>query len=64
MNCPRCFGLMLLESDIHGEYKSCLVCGHVSYPEPVDYTPEKNTGRKAERLIGRPTREERRHAPR
>ena len=58
MTCPRCFGLMLSESDHWGEYKSCaLGCGYVSYFEPVDYTPATKQGRKEERLKGRPKRE-------
>ena len=65
MNCPRCRGKMIAESDYWGEYKSCaLGCGYVSYSEPLDYTPAHQGRRKAERLIGRTTREERRHAPR
>ena len=50
---------MFPESDRHGEYRTCLSCGYVSYLEPLDYTPEKNTGwgRKAERLKGRSKRE-------
>ena len=57
MTCPRCRGRMIAESDYWGEYKSCaLGCGYVSYPEPVDYTPEKNTGHKVPRLIGRSRR--------
>ena len=57
---------MVPESDHWGEYKSCaLGCGYVSYREPVDYkTPAYQGRRKEERLIGRTTREERRHAPR
>ena len=56
---------MIAESDYWGEYKSCaLGCGYVSYSEPLDYTPAHQGRRKAERLIGRTTREERRHAPR
>ena len=49
---------MVPERDRWGEYKSCaLGCGYVSYPEPLDYTPVANRGRrKEERLIGRPKR--------
>jgi len=63
VNCPRCFGLMLAESDIHGEFVTCITCGYVSYGEPVDYTPATRQGlRKVERLKGRSkvTREGRR----
>ena len=49
---------MIPEADHWGEYKSCIGCGYQSYPgHRVDYTPEKQTGRKAERLIGQPRRE-------
>ena len=34
MTCPRCFGPMFPESDIHGEYRTCMCCGYVSYAEP------------------------------
>ena len=66
MTCPRCRSLMIPESDYWGEYRTCICCGYQSYPEPPNYTSEKNTGRKVPRLIGRArtTREERRHAPR
>ena len=28
-NCPRCKGSMLVESDAHSVYSSCLACGYV-----------------------------------
>ena len=57
-SCPRCAGLMIPERDHHGEYSTCLCCGHQSYFEPPDYTPAKQTGRrKEERLRGRTKRE-------
>ena len=27
--CPRCRGDLLGESDVHGNYISCLACGHL-----------------------------------
>lgn len=59
MRCPRCRGYMLGESDSYGEWRSCLVCGYVSYDEPPNYTRETNRGRKVERLRGRTTRRRR-----
>ncbi len=29
INCPRCSGTMLSQSDAHGIYGSCLACGYV-----------------------------------
>ncbi len=29
IQCPRCTGSMLAESDMHGAYSSCLACGYV-----------------------------------
>lgn len=34
-SCPRCEGDMHINSDIYGEYKECLQCGHmVDIPRP------------------------------
>ncbi len=29
IQCPRCNGSMLAESDAHGSYSTCLACGYV-----------------------------------
>jgi DNA-directed RNA polymerase subunit M/transcription elongation factor TFIIS len=29
MQCPRCTGSMLAESDAHGVFSTCLACGYV-----------------------------------
>lgn len=29
MQCPRCLGAMLAESDAHGAFSTCLACGYV-----------------------------------
>ena len=53
MNCPKCYGLMIAESDHHGEYLSCLACGYVSNPDPPEgYIPDR--GRRKRLVSPRP----------
>lgn len=33
--CPRCHGDLVLESDIHGQYASCIQCGAEFSEGPV-----------------------------
>ncbi len=55
MNCPKCYGLMISESDHRGEYKSCLACGYQSYAEsPAEYIPETRRGRRQRLVSPRP----------
>lgn len=41
--CPRCRGAMIVESDWHGTYGSCIICGYVHEVQthPVDLAAEE-----------------------
>lgn len=53
-SCSRCGGRMLSERDRHGEYSSCINCGHCAEP-PVEMSQEAPRRHASNRMVAVPS---------